>query len=118
MCGQDILSVLAYADDMVFLASTEEGLQDMLNIMQRFSEWTGLKVGLSDSKDKTAAFATNGTRMNLHLGGRTVPQLQNGEVYRYLGVDMCFAQPEEGELYTGEAVWGRQWVRQRSRRLR
>ena len=33
----------------------------------------------------------------------------------YLGVDMCFAQPEEGELYTGEAVWGRQWVRQRSR---
>ena len=43
-CGETILSILAYADDMVMLASSEEGLAEMVRALERFSRWTGLEI--------------------------------------------------------------------------
>ena len=37
-CGETILSILAYADDMVMLASSEEGLAEMVRALERFRD--------------------------------------------------------------------------------
>ena len=90
-CGETILSILAYADDMVMLASSEEGLAEMVRALERFSRWTGLEISInSDKKNKTALFATDGKELNIMYKGKRLPQLGDGDSYKYLGVSQRF----------------------------
>ena len=83
---QDMVSILLYADDVVLLSETEEGLQDMLNTLHGWSrDWM---LGINYSKTKVMHFrrATDEpTDTEFHIGDTA---LEKTNSYRYLGLDL------------------------------
>lgn len=80
------LSHLLYMDDLKLLASTKNQLEQMLNIVEEFSNDIGMQFGLDKCR------VLNIIRGQIQPGGYDMENGQNieameaGEVYKYLGV--------------------------------
>ena len=85
---------LIWADDLLILSKTEEGLQNMLNSLNKFATDNGLKANM----DKTKVMIFNKTGRHLHkrftLGEKLVSTTRE---YKYLG----FALTPSGEINSG-----------------
>lgn len=82
MNGLSINSLL-YADDIVLLANTQDGLQSYLNVLDKFcSTW---KLEINTDKSKVVVFNSNGKRYmsTFQCAGRTLETVTS---YCYLGV--------------------------------
>ena len=82
--GSTTLNCLLYADDVVLISRTKEGLQACINAIQKFSDQWLLKVNLS--KTKVLIFNSKGLHLedNFTYNNETI-QCTNS--YTYLGID-------------------------------
>jgi len=82
--GQTNVKVLLYADDLVLLSDTPDGLQEMIDALFAYCLRWGLTVNMDKSKTlvfrKTARIPAN---LVWHFGNE---QIQNVNQYKYLGV--------------------------------
>lgn len=81
----DILSVLAYADDLVLLSNCPDKLQKMLDILQNYcAKW---RLSVNVGKTKTMSFRkstrSKRTEVNVKFDGQMIEQVSD---YKYLGV--------------------------------
>ncbi len=72
---------LFYADDIVLFAETEDGLQSMLNIADKFANKWGLKF--NEKKSKIMVIGKRRSEKEWPLGGNL---LKETDTYKYLGV--------------------------------
>ena len=91
--GNCTISVLAYADDLLLVSETKEGLQRLFNVVGDFCQFSGLKLNMG--KDKTAWMQANGktdlavkisVQDALEPDLKTVTRLHEHASYRYLGI--------------------------------
>ena len=81
--GNEKLSILMYADDIVLLASSEEDLQIMLNTLNSWS--TKWSIDINQSKSKIVHFRkphTPKTSSNFAIGDKNITV---ATIYKYLG---------------------------------
>ena len=81
--GVDKINALAYADDIVLLSTSKEGLQTALNTLQEYcTEW---HLKTNNSKTKTMIFSKGNRKINtsFFLNGE---ELENTKEYKYLGI--------------------------------
>ncbi len=82
----DIISVLAYADDLVLIAESEADLQSLLNILQNWCfKW---RLAVNVDKTKIMHFRNKNmilTNVNFTINGQS---LEIVEQYKYLGIIM------------------------------
>ena len=88
-CGGEAISDLEYADDMCLLASSKADLERMLNIVEIYAKWAGLKFNIS--KCGILNLKNNNGRKYVEsfsptLNGLAIPALKWEDSYRYLGV--------------------------------
>jgi hypothetical protein len=80
----EMLSVLAYADDIVVLSETEEGLQHIIDEINNWcSEWD---IEVNCDKSGVMCFGTTQmetVQLKIHLGQQEILQC---DTYRYLGI--------------------------------
>ena len=86
------INAMAFADDIILLASTKDGLQQSLDITSGFLNACGLLVNANKCISvairtvphlkKTAVE----TKIKFCIGGRTIPSLRRTEEFKYLGV--------------------------------
>ena len=77
------INALAYADDIVLLSTTKEGLQKALDVVHDYcSTW---KLKINSAKTKTVVFSRGNRRINasFNINGET---LENTKEYKYLGI--------------------------------
>ena len=83
-CGTLMVSCLAYADDLVLLAESEENLQRMLDAMNKWCyQW---RVVINMEKTNIVHFRRRNVRQTMfefHIGNK---KLAISEKYRYLGL--------------------------------
>ncbi len=84
--GEYIINALLYADDIVLLSTTKEGLQNTINVLKQYSDTWQLEVNLN----KTKVLTFNEKRSNLanqsfYYGTQTIEQV---EKYTYLGIEV------------------------------
>ena len=81
----DIISVLTYADDIVLLSPTEEGLQGLLDIVGTWcSRW---RVSVNTSKMKCIHFRRSGCPLTSHTFS-LLDNLETVNSYCYLGLEL------------------------------
>ena len=93
--GMD-MSILAYADDLVLVASSPEMLQELLNIIGISAETLGLRFNASKCATLHYNRSVSGAPLDSMVvtddafvcQQQRVPCLQRAESYRYLGVPM------------------------------
>lgn len=79
------VSLLAYADDVVLVASCPESLQSQLNLINQAAGW----VGLSFKPSKCATLHMSRKKVlptAFHIEGQALAILHDGEHYQHLGV--------------------------------
>ena len=81
--GEDHINALAYADDIVLLSTSSEGLQKALDTIQLYCTKWGLKI--NNTKTKTIIFSRGNKRISktFSLNG---DELENAKEYKYLGI--------------------------------
>ncbi len=81
--GEKQFSALAYADDIVLISTTKEGLQKALDITQKYCEdW---KLQVNHKKTKCMTF-TKGTQKEKHIFTINGQALENVKDFKYLGI--------------------------------
>ena len=86
--GQRPLSTLLYADDMVFISGSENGLQSMLNAMYEWSLKWRLKLNINKSKIMHFRPKRRICTLCKFTFGREV--IEKVDYYKYLGVFLDF----------------------------
>ena len=90
----ETLSSILWADDLVMISESKEGLTEMLNDLSNFSEKNGLKI----NADKTKCMVFNKTgrhiRCNIKINNMLITSVRE---YKYLG----FLITPSGEVSTG-----------------
>ncbi|XP_023211846.1 uncharacterized protein LOC111614711 [Centruroides sculpturatus] len=89
--GEEI-NILAYADDLVLISSTPDGLQQQLDRLTDWAKWAGLNF----KPGKCATLSVLGERHTTSddtftLDGQQLPNLQRDESYTYLGIPTGFS---------------------------
>ncbi|XP_026477743.1 uncharacterized protein LOC113383708 [Ctenocephalides felis] len=84
--GSQKVNVLAYADDIVLVATSESGLQKLLDLTLEISDWAGLKF----NPNKCATLHVDGKNhaaspTKFRLGSNELKSLTSEESYEYLG---------------------------------
>ena len=82
--GTKTLNCLMYADDLILLSESAEGLQESLNKLQVYCNNWGLEVNIK--KTKTLIFNNTGKLIPKQFYLNNVP-LDNEKTYSYLGVN-------------------------------
>ena len=87
--GDDTISVQAYADDIVILSDTEEGLQQLLNQVTRFCELS--KLAINPAKCATLSYTHDGRKRTIssqyfQIAGEDIPPLTLMSATDYLGI--------------------------------
>ena len=104
------VSVLAYTDDLCFIAESHTCLQEMLHRAQEFVGWTGLQF--KASKCATLSLNNRAPRhfvenTKFHINGEELPVMNYEDHYCYLGCQLGANPRTEankvGEQYLGEA---------------
>jgi hypothetical protein len=83
--GDEVLSLLMYADDIVLLAESEEELQNMLGVVYEYSrKW---RFELSDKKTEVVVFGgkVKGSWEGFFIGEKKLKIVKG---YRYLGIEV------------------------------
>ena len=83
--GEGVVRCLMFADDVVLLSSTKEGLQRSLDIAGDFSRKWRFKFNFGRDKTAVMVFGGTGREESWTLTGRVVPIVQS---YKYLGVKL------------------------------
>lgn len=89
----ELVSALAYADDLVLMAGSKVGLQSCIDAVDKFGQMMGLK--LNHTKCSVLSMVPDGKRKKVHylsdrtfkIGKRWLKQVSCVERWRYLGVD-------------------------------
>jgi len=87
--GEDRISVLAYADDLVFLAENEMELQQQLDTAAEVAEWSGLTFKPSKCATLHLCRQRGGQRVQpteFKINDDPLLVLGDGDHYRHLGV--------------------------------
>ncbi|XP_023232440.1 uncharacterized protein LOC111632276 [Centruroides sculpturatus] len=89
--GEEI-NILAYADDLVLISSTPDGLQQQLDRLTDWAKWAGLNF----KPGKCATLSVLGEKHTssddtFTLDGQQLPNLQRDESYTYLGIPTGFS---------------------------
>jgi hypothetical protein len=97
--GKIKIPCLLYADDLILLSESAEGLQKSMNRLQEYCDEWGLQVNLS--KTKVLIFNTQGKKQNVpfHYDNHII---ENVKDYKYLGVNFNISgsfQKAQEELY-------------------
>ncbi|KAJ3605135.1 hypothetical protein NHX12_027185 [Muraenolepis orangiensis] len=89
--GDEKLTVMAYADDLVLLSNSWEGMNKNMGVLEAFCNLTGLRVntkkchGFLVDRNKR-----NGIQLNQcppwSLGGTDINMVKEGEMVKYLGI--------------------------------
>lgn len=89
--GETSCAVMAYADDLLLMADSAPKTNRLLKISNSFFE----KRGMSINPDKCAALSINVNKSNkhmytitrslFHINGQPLKQLQNNDLFKYLG---------------------------------
>jgi hypothetical protein len=80
--------VKAYADDVTFISESEDGITQMLQILDQFVEWSRIEINVS--KCATASYIYDENKQQTYLDdsfqfrGETIPDLTIAESIRYL----------------------------------
>ena len=80
--GGYTLNNLRYADDIVLIAQSKEKLQEMLNIIDKYSEENGLSINLKKRESMTVSKYRKGVDTIIELKGIPIKQVEN---FKYLG---------------------------------
>ena len=81
--GTDNINALAYADDIILISTTKEGLQKALDATQQYcQEW---KLKVNHKKTKCMTF-TRGTQKEKNIFKIDGVDLENTKEYKYLGI--------------------------------
>ena len=92
--SNEILSCILWADDLVMISESKEGLREMLHDLSDFSEESGLRI----NGDKTKCMVFNKTgrhiRCNMKINNMVITSVRD---YKYLG----FLITPSGEVSTG-----------------
>ena len=87
------LSHLAFADDVVLLASTREGLQEQVRTFSSHLQQSGLSLSAGKCKTLSIAVSRGKTKKwycdDLHrftVAGESIPVMSIAETYKYLGL--------------------------------
>ena len=81
--GQENISSLMYADDLVIMSTTKEGLQKMLDKLHDYSKKWHLDINHTKSKCVTLS---KGNRKEKHNFRINLQILENSTTYKYLGI--------------------------------
>ena len=76
------LNNLRYADDIVLIAHSKEKLQEMLNIIDFYSEENGLSINLKKTEGMVVGKYNNGIDNGIVLNGNPIKQVEH---FKYLG---------------------------------
>lgn len=106
----ELVSALAYADDLVLLAGSKAGMQAAIDAVAGAGESLGLQ--LSRDKSSVLSMVPDGKRKKPHyvttrsfkLGRRWLRQVDSVEHWRYLGVDMSVSGAATIELDVKQAL--------------
>ena len=87
--GEEIVSVQAYADDIVIISDTEQGLQSLLDKVTRFCELSRLSI--NPAKCATLSYTSSGDRRMISaqpfkIAGENIPPLTLMSATDYLGI--------------------------------
>jgi hypothetical protein len=94
------VSILLYADDIVFLASTQAELQQLLDIFSDFCTTSELTVNLAKTEVLVFSRSRVGVKANIYYRQQLVPQKTK---YKYLGIIFTATH---GAKFGGEALLG------------
>lgn len=89
--GDQFISGLAYADDLVLLAGTPYDAQKLIHTCQRFFERRGMAVNASKCSSVTALSVPHKKKLAIQninrysVGGRLIPAIGVDASYKYLG---------------------------------
>ena len=106
MEGIEQFNNLMFCDDMSLFAQTRQGMQQLLNGVEEFEEWSGIRVNIK----KTMVMAVDGDkkrregRIEVKYRGKRLRQLESHEACRYLGF---WATPNGDFTRTKEIVFQR-----------
>ena len=81
--GIDNINALAYADDIVLLSTSKDGLQKALTIVHQYCQDWRLKVNCKKTKCMTFSRGTQKEKTQFKMGGEV---LENVKEYKYLGI--------------------------------
>jgi len=82
---QTLINCLMYADDIVLLSTTQEGLQTSINTLQSFSNKWKLEVNLNKTKSMTFNTAGKIIPTKFTYNGHTIEDVNS---YQYLGIHL------------------------------
>ena len=78
--------ILQYADDTVLFLDSKESLNNALELLDFFSNYSGLKVNIT--KTQVLCIGSLKKTIEIDLRGTDI-SLANGKIIRYLGIDFC-----------------------------
>ncbi|XP_067143388.1 uncharacterized protein [Centruroides vittatus] len=86
LAGENI-SILAYADDLVLVSPTSEGLQSQLDCISNWADWAGLQFNPGKCATLSIAGKSHCTSGDVfQLQQATISPLEKGGSYTYLGI--------------------------------
>jgi hypothetical protein len=83
------LTVQAYADDVIFISNSPEGVEQMLQVLEEFVDWSRMEVNVK--KCATASYLRDMNRhrcsltRSLNFKGQQIPNLTLAQSLKYLG---------------------------------
>ena len=80
---ESFINALAYADDLVIMSTSKEGLQKALDILHKYCDQWKLKI--NSTKTKCVSF-TRGTQKEKHVFTINGQNLENAKEVKYLGI--------------------------------
>jgi len=80
--GSLVLHLLLFADDVALISKIGKGLQNMLQVLDKFCIYSGLKVNVA--KTKVMVCGTRTQIPTFYIGDK---QVENVTIYKYLGVE-------------------------------
>ena len=95
LCISDtIVAHLLWADDLVLISDSEQGLQKQLDGLQKFCSKNLMIV--NELKTKVLVFGSQ-LKANVHFNGKHIEQVEN---YKYLGNILTTAQSHKGDIFS------------------
>ena len=83
--GVTKFNTLMYADDLILMSSTKEGLQESLNSLYTYCEKWKLKINMKKTKTMIFTKGTNIKNIEFFLNGL---KLNNTKIFKYLGISI------------------------------
>lgn len=93
--GNQPISILCYADDVVLMTEDEDGLQRLLFRLRTTAEKFNMEILLQ--KTQTMVLFRNLIRCKLALDGKTIEQVTK---FKYLGIDAIYDRNIQNETHT------------------